>query len=219
VTARSALLVLIVASVGCAPADFSVDPVRDEDSLQRPTAADSNVAASPPTSRRSVSAGRTPLVVLGSALPDLGVPMGRRGGGWPWVLVVASLRCPCFRDAAPRLAELETRFRARSVPFVFLYADARDQQEEIPQFHAQCGFQGAAIIDGSRTAARRLGEPRACEVLAVDADGVLRYRGAIDMGRPGEPVRAVLVEALDAMIAGTTVLTPSTSVRGCPLPR
>ena len=69
-----------------------------------------------------------------------------------------------------------------------------------------------------------LGVERTCEALVVDRRGILRYRGAIDDqyergARRAEPTRRYLVEAIEAVLAGRSVATPTTEVIGCPIAR
>ncbi len=58
----------------------------------------------------------------------------------------------------------------------------------------------------------------------IDADGLLRYRGAIDdqysvRARRDQPVRHYLSRAIEAVIDGQPVANSSTSVFGCPIER
>ena len=75
--------------------------------------------------------------------------------------------------------------------------------------------------DGSWSKA--LGWKRTPEVVVLDADRRIRYRGRIDDqfrvgGAKPAPSRRDLVEALDALLAGRRIETPETPVDGCSIP-
>jgi hypothetical protein len=113
------------------------------------------------------------------------------------VLVVAfsGSDCPVSRLYRPRLDKLSKDYSPRSVRILTVSSDDR-------------GF--VAIFNPERTT----------ETFALDAKGVLRYRGAVDdqygVGYAKEsPSRTYLVDAIEALLAGKMPPVAATEAPGC----
>ena len=74
--------------------------------------------------------------------------------------------------------------------------------------------------DADHKAADALGARRTPEAFLLDSRHVIRYRGRIDdqygytYRRPA-PTRSELKDAIEELLAGKTITTPETEVRGC----
>jgi hypothetical protein len=80
------------------------------------------------------------------------------------------------------------------------------------------------VKDDDAKLADKLQVSRTCECLVLDAEGMIRYRGAIDDQygygtRKPRTVKPFLAEALDLVLAGKAIDTAGTSVVGCPIDR
>lgn len=168
-------------------------------------------------------------VALGSAIPDVQVTdrhflprfLSEAGPGDATVLVFTAAGCPLAARYLPRLGELERTYRDRGVRFVGIdvgpasMAEAMDQAfEHGVEFHFVKDFEGAA--------AASVGATRSPQVVVLDAQRVLRYRGRVDgqyrlAGVRPDAGRADLIEALEDVLAGREVRVPETATDGCPL--
>jgi hypothetical protein len=86
----------------------------------------------------------------------------------------------------------------------------------------EAGVDFALLKDPEGAAARALGVERTPEVVVIDAQRRLRYRGRIDDrhrlgGEREAPTREDLREALEDVLAGREVRVPETTVDGCRL--
>ncbi|MAF65867.1 MAG: alkyl hydroperoxide reductase [Planctomycetes bacterium] len=137
-----------------------------------------------------------------------------------YVLVFTTTDCPLVQRYLPRLAALEREFRPQGVQFVAVGVGPHDSLIELA---AQAVEKGAGIpfvkdFDGSTV--RALGVERTPEVVVLDAERRLRYRGRVDsqyrLGgvRPDEG-RADLRSAITEVLAGREVTVSETPVDGC----
>src|SRR5207253_6648887 len=86
----------------------------------------------------------------------------------------------------------------------------------------QHGVDFPFVKDVGGACARALGVRRTPEVVVLDGERRLRYRGRIDDryrlgGTRPAPTRRDLKEALDAVLAGREVTVTETEVDGCPI--
>ncbi|MDP6539126.1 MAG: redoxin family protein [Planctomycetota bacterium] len=146
--------------------------------------------------------------------------LGEFGEREAFVLVFTTTDCPLVQRYLPRLAAMEREYRPRSVQFLAVGVGPHDSLIEIA---AQAVEKGGGIpfvkdFDGSTVEA--LGVERTPEVVVLDGQRRLRYRGRVDsqyrLGgvRPDEG-RADLREALEAVLAGREVSVGETPVDGC----
>ncbi|HEU5117517.1 MAG TPA: redoxin domain-containing protein, partial [Isosphaeraceae bacterium] len=141
------------------------------------------------------------------------------------VIVFTGIQCPIGDLYMPRLAELEATFRDRGVVFLAINANASESAEQVRDHARRFSIPFRVLKDSPESlAADQLQAERTCEALVIDADGLLRYRGAIDdqysiRARRNQPVRPYLSTAIEAVIAGQPVTNSSTSVFGCPIER
>lgn len=138
------------------------------------------------------------------------------------VLVFTGLDCPIGNLYMPRLVELSRKYQDRRVSFYGINSNLRQKSEEIAAQSKEFGLPFPILRDEDGSVALALQAERTCEVLVVDAAGVLRYRGAIDdqygLGFPTEaPRHHYLSDALDAVLDGQVPDTQASSVVGCPI--
>jgi peroxiredoxin len=138
------------------------------------------------------------------------------------VVVVAFLgaECPMAKLYAPRLAELAERYEPKGVQFVAIDANQQDGLAKIAQFVRTSKIDFPVLKDLGNKVADHLGATRTPEVFVLDDQRAVRYWGAIDdqygvgFTRAGVS-KEYLVAALDNLLAGELVRTPTTPAIGC----
>lgn len=143
---------------------------------------------------------------------------GSRGA----VLVFLGIECPVSNQYVPRLNTLAAQASALGLPLVGINPNASETAEQVrAQVRDQC-IRFPMRKDPAGAAAERWKVSRTNEALVIDAQGVLRYRGAIDDElrpglRKGAPVHAYLENAIRAVAGGKPVSVPTSEVHGCPI--
>jgi thiol-disulfide isomerase/thioredoxin/mono/diheme cytochrome c family protein len=167
-------------------------------------------------------------VKVGSAIPDLRFTDIRGltrslfefGERKAVVLTFTTTTCPLVRRSFPKLVELESRYREAGVQFAAVNVGAnetlRDMAAQAIDFKVPFPF----VKDYDLSCARALGITRSPEVVILDANRTLRYRGRIDDqfrigGIRPEASRNDLEEALKEVLAGQPVTEAETPVDGC----
>jgi len=140
-------------------------------------------------------------------------------------LVVIAMRdagCPVAKRYGPRIGQLEKEYAARGVQFVYVNVNAAATREAIDGEIATYGLAGPYVHDGEGTIAAALQATTTTEVFVIDRARTLVYRGAIDdqygigWAKP-EPRTHSLRAALDAVLAGGSVVERRTDAPGCVL--
>lgn len=136
------------------------------------------------------------------------------------VVVFTTLDCPIVQRYLPKLKELEAAYRGRDVQFLALNVGPQDDPVEVASLSiaADWPFPVGKDYDGQVVSA--LGATRVPEVVVLDREHSLRYRGRIDAqyrvsGVQPTTGREDLKEALEDVLAGRTVATAETPVDGC----
>ncbi|MBK7877226.1 MAG: redoxin family protein [Planctomycetes bacterium] len=137
-----------------------------------------------------------------------------------FVLVFTTLDCPVAQRVLPRLAELEPAFRARGVQFLAIDVGPDDELVEVAARAVDQGLAFPVARDFDGSVVRALGPTRTPEVLVLDEERRLVYRGRVDArerlaGTAAAEVRADLAEALEDVLAGRAVRVATTPVDGC----
>jgi thiol-disulfide isomerase/thioredoxin len=140
------------------------------------------------------------------------------------VVVFTSLRCPVTREYAPGLAEWARPWQERGVRFLAVNPNRQDDDDEIRETAQRLGWTWPVTRDPTRALSQALGAERTADVFLLDGEGVLRYRGALDdrVGinyRLPSPRRALLADALEAVLAGRAPEVSATAAPGCLLAR
>lgn len=148
------------------------------------------------------------------------------------VLIFTCNHCPDARAAAPRMAELDARYREKGVVLVAIsgnddkalrpdelgYSPFGDSFAEMKPFAEENGWRFPYLYDGdAQKVTRAYGAQATPHVFIFDEQRVLRYRGRIDdMKRKFGPLgESQAVNAIDALLAGREVKEPSTRAFGC----
>jgi len=150
--------------------------------------------------------------------------LSKHAAGKPVVLALLGVECPLAKLYAARLAELSQEFKAKGVAFVGIDANRQDSATEIAAFARQHKIDFPILKDLNQTVADRLGATRTPEVILLDADRRVRYRGRVDdqyglVANAGyqrkEPSRRDLAVAIDELLAGKPVSVSLTTATGC----
>lgn len=136
------------------------------------------------------------------------------------VIVARDPECPVSRVYGPRLARMARTYQSRGFNFVILYLNELIGPVSLARDAA--GFDGPAVFvtQGAFNLAERLGIKSTGDVFVLDAQHVLRYRGAVDdqygIGFTRDlPSDHLLRDALDAVATDQPVAIPATSAPGC----
>ncbi len=151
------------------------------------------------------------------ALPRSLADLGKKQA---FVFAFTTTNCPLVRRSMPKLIDLDARFGPRGVQFVSVNVGPdetiRDMASQAIEFEASFPF----VKDADFSCARSLGATRTPEVVVLNSERKIVYRGRIDDqvrlgGSRLEPTRRDLEEALNDVLAGREVVVSETSVDGC----
>jgi hypothetical protein len=138
------------------------------------------------------------------------------------VILFVQTDCPISNSYAPEIQRICKAYAAKGVSCSLAYEDVSVDAATVHKHMKDFGdTRLAATIDGSRALASRARATITPEAVVVDARGAVRYRGRIDnfyasLGKPRQVVTEHdLVDALDAILAGTPVPKPETQALGC----
>ncbi len=140
------------------------------------------------------------------------------------VLAFLGTECPLAKLYAPRLAELAKTYESQGVVFVGINANRQDSVTEIAAYARHHGIEFPILKDLNQIVADKLGATRTPEVVVLDKNRAIRYRGRVDdqyglVKNAGyqrkEPSRRDLAVALDELLAGKAVSQPTTEISGC----
>ena len=96
------------------------------------------------------------------------------------VYVFLSTECPISQQYVRALEDLHLRFRASGVQFVAMFPLRTDSPRLIRRFQTEYHLSFACRPDISARLARQLRVHTTPEVVVMQADGAVRYQGAID---------------------------------------
>ncbi len=148
------------------------------------------------------------------------------------VVIFTANHCPDARAAAPRMAELQARYKDRGVAVVAIsgndhkalrpdelgYSPYGDSFEEMKPFATENGWTFPYLYDGETQAVTRAyGAQATPHAFVFDEQRVLRYSGRIDdMKRKFGPLdKGPVVDAIEALLAGKEVEVKTTVALGC----
>jgi thiol-disulfide isomerase/thioredoxin len=139
-----------------------------------------------------------------------------------FVLVFTNTSCPLAQRYLPVLQALSKDYPAKDVQFLAVNAAEEDSVVSMATQAVQHDVEFPFVKDIGGVSARALGVRRTPEVVVLDGERRLRYRGRIDDqhrlgGARKDPTRHDLKEALDAVLAGREVAVTETEVDGCPI--
>lgn len=137
-----------------------------------------------------------------------------------YVFAFTTTHCPLVKQTIPKLNDLSERFGAKDVQFVAVNVGAddtiRDMAAQAIEFEATFPF----VKDVDLACVKALGIERTPEIVVLNADRKLVYRGRVDDqlrlgGARPEPTRKDLEEALNEVLANRDVTISQTPVDGC----
>lgn len=140
------------------------------------------------------------------------------------VLAFLGVDCPLANQYAPRLVEIAREFDSKGVVFLAIDANQQDGATAMGRFAKANDIPFPFLKDVGNSLADRLKVERTPEVLVLDAQRVIRYRGRIDdqyaIGvHRATPGRRHLALALEELGAGKEVSVASTEPAGCRIGR
>lgn len=137
-----------------------------------------------------------------------------------YVFAFVTTQCPLVKRSMPKLIDLDTRFGPRDVQIVAvnvgLDETIRDMAVQAIEFEAAFPF----VKDVDHSVAKALGVQRTPEVVVLNSEGRLIYRGRIDDqlrlgGSRPEATRRDLEVALEESLANRAITVAETPVDGC----
>jgi len=136
------------------------------------------------------------------------------------VITFLGTECPLARLYAGRLAKLSRDYSSHGIQFVGISPNPQDSFTELVQFGRQHGIDFPLWKDLAFTLTNALEVARVPEVIVLDRNRQLQYRGRIDdqyvIGRQrAQPDRSDLRIALDELLAGNPVSLARTEATGC----
>ena len=94
------------------------------------------------------------------------------------VFVFFSVYCPMCRKYPQRIAQLHATFSQQGVAFFIVNPMSHEPLDELRQYARDVGWQIPLVKDWAL--AKALGATVTPQVVVLDSDGVVRYRGRID---------------------------------------
>lgn len=158
-----------------------------------------------------------PVRLAGEGVHDLGALLGAKAT----LLVSLDPECPVTRLYAPVLDSLARVLVDEGMAMVGFHPSPFTSDEAVAAFRQQVLPALPHVVDTDCDLASALGCRVMPEVFLFDAQGRLRYRGAIDdrVARAGRkkpfPTRHHLAEALDAVRVGRPVAEAHVPAKGC----
>jgi len=138
------------------------------------------------------------------------------------VVVVRDVGCPVGKRYGLRTAELERKFAARGVAFLYVNVSRQDSVEECRAEAKGYGFTGRYARDGSGRFGWFLHISSTTDVFVVDKLRRLVFRGPVDDQivrgvTKVAPTRLYLSDALDQLLSGKPIEPSALSAPGCHL--
>lgn len=137
-----------------------------------------------------------------------------------FVLVFTNTSCPLVQRYLPMLQRMEKEFRDKQVQFLAVNVSEEDSITQMATQQVEYGMEIPFVKDARGACAKKLGVQRTPEVVILDNQRRLRYRGRIDDqyrlgGMKPEATRQDLRIALEEVLSGKSVTMPETPVDGC----
>ncbi len=137
-----------------------------------------------------------------------------------YVLMFTTLDCPLVQRYLPKFVELDAAYRDKGVQFLSVNVGPGDDVREVAYQGMRVDAQFPMAKDFDGQVVRAVGATRAAEVVVLDADRKLRYRGRVDDqfrlgGERPNATRDDLKSAIDDVLAGRDVAVAETAIDGC----
>lgn len=137
------------------------------------------------------------------------------------LLVFVGVDCPIANRMAPEISRIAKDYHPRGVETVLVYPDGSLNPKDVEAHLKAYSLSAAAIIDRKLSLVKAAGATVTPQAVVVDPKGAVRYSGRIndlyeEHGKiKVKPKRNDLRVALDELLAGKPVSTPTTQVVGC----
>lgn len=136
------------------------------------------------------------------------------------VFAFLGCECPVARLYAKRLQELHVEYASRGVQFIGIMSNLHDSIEDIQHFQSTYLVDFPLVKDSDQRLAKLSQATRTAEVIVVDSDAHVVYRGRIDdQYAPGikraKSTRHELRDAIDRFLTGQTPEIQTTEPVGC----
>jgi peroxiredoxin len=132
------------------------------------------------------------------------------------VLYFWSIGCPCVDALEMRLQKTIHKYEALGVQFVAIDSEPDDDRngvfEKMARIHATAY---TMLLDPKQDVLKRSGVTASTELVVLDAQAVIRYRGSFDDDLI-KPKVEFLPAVLDALLEGRTPIPAETAPYGCP---
>jgi len=137
-----------------------------------------------------------------------------------YVLAFTASGCPMVQRYMPRLKSLSSQYKDKGVQFIGVNVGNEDTIKEVAYEALEYGVDFPFVKDFDAECARALGADRTAQVVVLDSDHKIRYRGRVDnqyrlSGVKPSADREDLKEAIDDVLAGRKVRVKETAVDGC----
>ena len=136
------------------------------------------------------------------------------------VLAFLGTECPLAKLYGTRLGELDRKYRDKGVTILGINSNRQDSITEIAAHARIHNVDFPVLKDLGNRVADQIGAQRTPEVFVLDQSRTVRYHGRIDdqygVGYIRDGIeKNYLQDAIDGLLAGRDVKTPSTKVVGC----
>ncbi|MEX0978022.1 MAG: thioredoxin family protein, partial [Pirellulales bacterium] len=140
------------------------------------------------------------------------------------VLAFVGTECPLAKIYASRLTELASKYEPQGVAFVGINSNRQDAPTEIAAFARVHAIKFPILKDLNQVVADQVGATRTPEIVVLDANRTIRYRGRIDdqygfQSTVSYQKKAAaennLADAVEALLAGKKVAQAETPAAGC----
>lgn len=137
------------------------------------------------------------------------------------VVVFTCNHCPYAKAFEPRIIELAKQYASKGVAFFAVnpnddVAYPEETMEKMKSRASSKGYPFPYLKDTDSAVATKYGARVTPHVFIVDQSGKIRYRGYVDDSAKVEERKQLgVTEALDSLLAGSAVKTPSTKAFGC----
>jgi hypothetical protein len=137
-----------------------------------------------------------------------------------FVLVFTNTTCPVVQRYLPRLTALDDEFCDQGVQFLAVNVGPDDSVFDMATQAVEFDVPFPFVKDNGSSCVAACGVQRTPEVVLIDADHRLRYRGRIDDayrlgGTTPATVKSYLRDAIVSLLAGEEIAVTETPVDGC----
>ncbi|TWT54932.1 Thiol-disulfide oxidoreductase ResA [Rubripirellula amarantea] len=140
------------------------------------------------------------------------------------VIVFLGTECPLAKLYGPRLNEIQRQYADRGLQVIGINSNKQDSLSEVVAYVHRHEITFPMLKDPANRVADAMNAQRTPEAFLLDRDYTVRYHGRIDdqygvgysKERAPEPELSLAIEAL---LAGSPIATPTTEVVGCHIGR